>query len=246
MILRASQARHPKRTELRRVLLGPQNSDMLCVMGACDDEKTWAFVALGLCLCAACGGKAQQPSADAGVDARSGACASAPIPKEHRAVAQACPSERGSLGPIDTTTCTNLSGIQCKSDADCTAGKNGRCFLNSDPCQTICSYDHCLTDADCADGPCLCRSSSIDLAANDCLPGGNCRTDTDCGGCEYCSPSVVPSQPVFCGSTILTYACHTANDECLDPSDCPGPNNYCGYDADAGRWGCAFCVREHL
>ncbi|HWZ90125.1 MAG TPA: hypothetical protein VNW92_14780 [Polyangiaceae bacterium] len=218
-------------------------------MGAIFDEKTGFVVALALCLCPACGGKAQQSSADAGVgasadagaDARA-ACGSVPIPQEHRAVAQACPSERGSLGPIDTTTCKNLAGFQCKSDADCTAGKNGRCYLNSDPCLTICSYDQCLTDADCAEGPCVCRPSGSDLVSNVCLPGSNCRTDADCGGCEYCSPSVVlPSQP-YCGPTILTYACHTANDECIDPSDCPGTNDYCGYDAGAGRWGCEFCV----
>jgi hypothetical protein len=232
-----------------------------------------AAVAFGLLLCTSCGGQAHQSAAGAGAGnaadastpdaqagggggagggARGGACGSAPIPKEHRAVAQACPSERGSLAPIDTTACVDRSGINCTSNADCTAGKNGRCFSNGDPCQTKCSYDDCLADSDCAAGPCVCRSSGTDLASNACVPGSNCRTDGDCGGCEYCSPSVVPDSEhcliggvCTCGSGVvsLVYACHTASDECTNNGDCPGSNSaYCGYDAGAQHWACGVCT----
>ena len=233
-----------------------------------------AFTAatVALLLCAACGGSARETTASAGAGgvtsagagnaaggaanpqagaagtAAGGACGSVPIPKDHRAVAQACPSERGSLGPLDMTTCTDRSGVTCTKDADCTAGKSGRCYLNGDKCQTVCSYDDCLTDTDCADGVCFCRSSDTDLVANECLSGGNCRTDSDCGGCEYCSPSVVPNS-VDCGATCtcsgvarITYACHTASDECKNPSDCKGGDQYCGYDAGAQHWACSVCI----
>jgi len=215
-----------------------------------------ASVVFGLLLCVACGRAVEQSTAGAGTGsaagasasdagaarddaARGGTCGNVTTPKEHRAVAQACPAGRGSLGPVDTTACTNRSRITCHSDADCTAGENGRCFLNGDPCQTVCSYDQCLTDRDCAAGPCVCRSSSTDLAPNDCLPTSNCRTDADCD-CNSCSPSVV-SNSADCGPGNLSYACHTANDECIDQSDCLEGES-CGYDAGAGRWRCGFCV----
>jgi len=228
-----------------------------------------APVALVLLLCTSCGGQAHQSTAGAGAGnasdastpdaqaaagagAQGGACGSAPIPMEHRAVAQACPAARGSSGPLDTTACTNRSGITCTSDGDCTAGKNGRCFLNGDPCQTVCSYDECLTDSDCAAGPCVCRSSGTELVPNDCVPGSNCRTDADCGDCEYCSPSVVPDSVqcrvggvCTCGDGVvsLVYACHTASDECTNDGDCPGTDSaYCGYDAGVRRWTCGVCT----
>jgi len=171
--------------------------------------------------------------------AAGGACGNLPIPKEHRAVAPACPTARGSQGTLDTTACSNRSGISCTRDADCSAGKNGRCFLNGDPCQTVCSYDQCLTDADCAAGPCICRNNETELAPNACLPLSNCRTDADCG-CGYCSPSAVPNA-LNCGPGDLTYVCHAANDECTDASEC-GAGAYCAYDAGTVRWECAFCV----
>jgi len=218
-----------------------------------------------LLLCAACGGSARQTAigagagnspdgstpdaqAEAGATARGGACSAAPIPKDHRAVAQACPSERGSLGPLDMTTCTDRSGIACTKDADCTKGKNGRCYLNGDKCQTVCSYDDCLTDGDCGGGVCFCRGSGTDLVANECLSGGSCRTDADCGSCEYCSPSVIPNS-VDCGATCtcsgvasITYACHTPSDECKDSGDCAGSDRYCGYDTGARHWACEICT----
>jgi hypothetical protein len=226
-----------------------------------------SVVAIGLFLCTSCGGESRQRAAgthpadasqpdasppDAGNGAQGGACASAPLPLQHRAVAETCPTERGSSGPIDTTTCADRSGITCSSDADCTAGKNGRCVLNGDPCQTLCSYDACLVDADCAAGPCVCRSGAGDVAANICLPGSDCRTDADCGECKYCSLSVVPNSvdcmpmgACSCGDGVASerYACRTASDDCATASDCPENSDvYCAYDDGFRRWRCGACM----
>ena len=141
--------------------------------------ETWPLVVMGLCLCVGCGGEARQRPSDthpgdvpdaSESDTEAGTCASVPLPEQHRAAAQACPTERGSSGAIDTTACVDRSGITCASDADCTAGKTGRCVSGDGPCLTTCSYDACLMDADCAEGPCSCRSSASDVAVNACLP----------------------------------------------------------------------------
>ena len=158
--------------------------------------NTWYVVAIGICFCASCGRTSDVPhgstsDATAGSDAE--VCGSAmPIPQAHRAVSENCPAERGIIGPVDTTSCADTSRITCTSDADCASGRNGRCLQSAvDICQTYCSYDDCLTDTDCPEGPCLCRSSGTDTAPNYCATGSNCRTDADCGECGFCSPSVV-------------------------------------------------------
>ncbi|HEY1534124.1 MAG TPA: hypothetical protein VGF76_08895 [Polyangiaceae bacterium] len=217
-------------------------------------RAVFATVALPLLLCVACGGQARQSAADAGAGnpdagatASGGGCAGKPIPKEHRAVAEACPTERGTKEPIDMSICTDLSGAKCTKDADCTAGKNGRCILPHDePCDTKCSYDECQTDSDCAAGPCVCRTSGADATNNVCLPGSNCETDSNCGNCGYCSLSATPIGH-DCRVDYPTYNCHTATDECLDPTDCAdGGLDYCAYGASAAsgveHWACGSCL----
>jgi hypothetical protein len=183
------------------------------------------------------------------------------VPQSHRAVSESCPSERGSMGPIDTTNCESTSEISCKSDADCTAGRNGRCILE-DWCLSSCSYDQCLVDTDCPEmQPCYCRSSGEDTLANTCRAGSNCRTDTDCGECGFCSLSV-QRDVLHCSSvdgcteggcdgggtatrcTCLTvhslaYNCHTSNDECTNDTECP--LDYCAYMDPTMRWECGSC-----
>ncbi len=162
--------------------------------------------AIGVCLCASCGKTSAVPQASDDADA-SGlleasaisdgqACGSAvAIPQAHRAVAQNCPPERGSTVPLDTTSCLDTTGMFCKSDADCTAGRNGRCFASYlSQCQSYCSYDDCLTDTDCpGKEACACRSSGASTAPNVCATDSSCRTDSDCGECGFCSPSIPPS-----------------------------------------------------
>jgi hypothetical protein len=197
-------------------------------------------------------------------DAR--ACGSAlRVPQQHRARPETCPRERGSENPLNLASCADTSGIVCKSDADCTAGMNGRCFLNSDPCRTYCSYDECLADTDCPAGqPCMCRTSGTEKAPNSCVAGSSCATDADCGKCGFCSLSsqrtmlqcslVNPCSGCDAGDTVKctclgvtseAFACHTMNDECTNDSDCPAMGGYCAYADDKKHWACAMCL-PHL
>src|SRR5580692_1375818 len=130
------------------------------------------------------------------------------VPLNHRASGATCPAGRGP-GSTSATFCPADGGTPeggaivgqrlCSVDGDCTAGTNGRCFLQGGPvtdCGTVCSYDACGSDSDCpGDEPCECRTSASDAQANSCLTGGNCRLDSDCGPGGYCSPSQVDS---FC------------------------------------------------
>jgi len=223
---------------------------------------------MGLCLCAACG-KTNDESQVSKWDASGGAAAqtcgsAAPAPQHHRARLEPCPEARGSLEPLNTASCAVTSGIICKSDVDCTGGKNGRCLLNGDPCRTYCSYDDCLTDTDCPlEQPCACRSSSVETAANYCVRGSTCATDADCGSCGFCSLSTqysarqcasangctqgtcsasdASTQCTCVGVANLAYACHTPNDECTNDSDCPGEGGYCAYVVEQRHWVCSVC-----
>jgi hypothetical protein len=204
--------------------------------------------------------------------------AAARVPLNHRASGATCPAGRGP-GSTSATSCPADGGTSagvaivgqmlCSVDGDCTAGTNGRCFLQGGPvtdCGTVCSYDACGSDSDCpGDEPCQCRTSASDAQANSCLTGGNCRLDSDCGRGGYCSPSQVDSfclcpspalctpdsggacyagnQQVSCAcgdSCGHSYYCHTKKDTCLDDSDC-GSGQTCNYDTVYGIWDCATC-----
>jgi hypothetical protein len=167
---------------------------------------------------------------------------SARVPIIHRAVGSACPSQRGP--GLVCTGGTSTGTNQCVTDGDCSAGTNGRCFSPNGPgpgaCSpTICSYDQCQSDSDCAAlVPCECRSSQSD-GANLCVAGGNCATDSDCGPQGYCSPGALTD---YCATPI--YFCHSANDTCVDDSDCraivadSGILQTCNYDSQSGHFAC--------
>lgn len=159
------------------------------------------------------------------------------VPAVHVAAkSSACGSARGSNEPPD--------GAGCKSDDQCTAGKNGRC-LRTGLGFAECTYDECVADADCgAGGFCNCRGEGA-TTANRCVVGSDCRTDADCGG-PFCSPSLTPGG---CGGTSLAlqgFFCHSARDECIDNADCAGPDvpgeTTCDYDKAEKKWRCS--VRE--
>lgn len=155
------------------------------------------------------------------------------VPDVHRAAAGAtCPQGRGS-GMLDPA-CNYDGGPRpaCRTDADCTAGKNGRCVPTPGiACAPECTYDTCFSDADCAKTPCVCRGSASDSAANVCAPG-NCAVDADCGAGGYCSPSGLPDR---CG---LGYYCHTSSDACANNSDCPSTREGCNFTFSLG-WSCS-------
>jgi hypothetical protein len=153
-------------------------------------------------------------------------------PKIHRPTAVDCPTDRavGTAGSPRT-------GDKCESDAECTAGKNGRC--ESSLQGNVCSYDECFTDADCGSaGVCGCRQDQL-YGANVCYKG-NCRTDADCPT-SWCSPSAV-NVSTSCTTGIpvgvVGFFCHTAADECTDDSDCPSATGTCTFDVDKLHWAC--------
>ncbi len=143
----------------------------------------------------------------------------------------ACPTDRppGSAGP---------DAGKCSKDADCTEGKNGRCYGGLLP--NACSYDECVTDTDCGTAVCDCRNTGKIGQPNVCFKG-NCRTDTDCKG-QFCSPSAT-TVTYNCTGPVLGsfgYFCHTAQDECVDNEDCASVsfNAQCVFDPDVVHWKC--------
>lgn len=124
----------------------------------------------------------------------------------------------------------------CTADADCTDGTNGRCTItgNGGP---HCTYDQCSTSNDCAAGK-SCGCGDINqYSYNVCVPS-NCRTDSDCGAGGYCSPTLDFTCGTYGGEYAGVY-CHTAQDQCVNDSDCAGPNGRCSYNPETSRWECA-------
>lgn len=155
------------------------------------------------------------------------------IPSEHRAVASACaPSTRSPAIP-------DAGLLSCTTDADC-AQDGGAATYFGTCLHGQCSFDHCLTDADCgATEVCVCANDyyggNTAYHANVCVPA-NCRVDSDCGSGGYCSPS-----RGGCGG-YLGYYCHTAKDRCVNATtDCAACNTgapACTYEPTAGMFVC--------
>jgi Cys-rich repeat protein len=95
----------------------------------------------------------------------------------------------------------------------------------------------CSDDAACPSGEtCACHGSAYSSGGNTCVPG-NCRVDSDCGAGGYCSPT---EDVMSCGG-VGGYYCHTAQDRCVNDSDCAdgGFPDVCAYSTSAGYWECA-------
>jgi hypothetical protein len=181
-------------------------------------------------------GDGQSSGGDSG-----GSCSNLNVPQYHRPTAVSCPTARapGDVIPPDASPPPG-----CHDDSDCTMGKNGRCLAISSlgPCvfdagctcgfdgctSTGCSYDVCYSDSECSNVPCACRPLASSNAPNVCAVGSNCRIDSDCGPCGYCSPS---------GEG---YFCHTVQDTCTNNSDCPssGCPEGCEFDPNVKHWSC--------
>jgi hypothetical protein len=118
----------------------------------------------------------------------------------------------------------------CMTDADCTAGDNGRCSFGRGG--AFCDYDLCFGDEDCnADEVCLCDGSNS--GGNTCV-SAECHVDADCDGGFACSPTFGT-----CGhySGFVAYRCHRATDACTTDADCAA--GYCAFDETAGHWQCS-------
>lgn len=186
-----------------------------------------------LVFAAACGDDgATTGSAATTTGSGSGGSASLPEPAEHRPSAEMCTG----TPPAGNALSGNTG--ECSSDADCTAGDNGRCIwpFGGD---NLCTYDQCFEDADCgAVSVCACRlGTAFDM--NQCFQG-SCVLDTDCGPGGYCSPSGLVSPNCMTGISpgSIGFFCHTAEDECTDDSDCGEQGQACLFQVEAMRWQC--------
>jgi hypothetical protein len=126
--------------------------------------------------------------------------------------------------------------MQCTADSDCATSTNGRCnnTIHLPGCE--CTYDQCFADSDCTTaGPCGCRATGVTTGPwNRCL-AGNCRTDSECGPGNYCSPTVGFDCGPYTG--VVGYYCHHPKDACINDSDCTQGD--CRYDPASGGWACA-------
>jgi hypothetical protein len=133
----------------------------------------------------------------------------------------------------------SISFANC-TDAQCTAGANGRCNEVGVAVATCaCTYDACASDADCSQGQtCACHGSPYTVGTGNMCVAGNCRVDADCGANGYCSPS--PAANGCGGIPVGGYYCHTQGDECVDDSDCHGSAGIqgCAYSTTSNRWTC--------
>jgi hypothetical protein len=189
------------------------------------------------------------PKSDSGKASSDAGCTATRTPAKHRPTAAACPTTRGpgstDLGGTPCVFSDAGPPLKCTQDSDCTAGINGRCYVEEYAgikCEPFCSYDTCFSDSDCAASDagnvaCLCRTTVFGSAdtPNLCAIGSECRLDSDCGPCGFCSPSDLAG--TFCG-TPPTWFCHTPSDQCTDDSDCPNGVT-CTHDAMTKRWTCA-------
>lgn len=196
-----------------------------------------------------CGGSttsdASNPGSDGGVVGDGGGHPPiGEVPLKHFPAGATCRSTRpaGQNNDDGGKTCDADAGAfcQCGSDSECTDGTNGRCIItgNGGP---HCTYDACSTSADCTGANTSCACGDVDPSSyNVCVPS-NCKVDTDCGSNGYCSPSLGS-----CGTYGGEYGgvyCHTANDECVNDSDCSdGGRGFCAFDTEAAKWSCQYTV----
>lgn len=151
-----------------------------------------------------------------------------PSPGPSRPVAWECSPCR-QPGPDGVT------GGECTSDTDCSAGDNGRCQWAR--IGGMCSYDECFSDAGCAPTE-LCACDGGFGGGNACIEAG-CHTDADCGSFD-CSPTLGDCGHYF---PPVGYFCHGPGDECYSDADCAEPG-YCARNPLTGGWACstAECV----
>ena len=158
-------------------------------------------------------------------------------PDQSRAVAQACSEKTPGPGTCGIPSSTSSSDqLSCISDANCTAGVNGRCMGTVHP-GCYCQYDTCESDASCGSNQvCICRDTPEWGGANTCITG-NCRINADCPS-GYCSLD----ESYGTGG----YFCHTDRDTCHNDSDCSSVQDCfgdkrCRYSSEVGYWQC-LCV----
>lgn len=130
----------------------------------------------------------------------------------HRAGAITCDTA------IEQAACRGDEGHRsCTTDAECTAGPNGKCVTGNGQIGPYCDCVYaCATDADCkAEEACVCKEQSR-LGHATCAPA-TCRVDADCesGRCG------VSAYHNGCGIEVAQ-ACRSSADQCASDADCTG------------------------
>jgi hypothetical protein len=189
----------------------------------------------------------EKPAPDAMVEGPKAAKKKGVVPERHREAAVACSTDKvkGDAEPRAADAGAKPSWgrtPECAKDADCTAGKNGRCSIAGGgrmPPYAQCIYDGCYADADCGKkSACICGSGAA--SGHYCM-SGNCATDADCGA-SYCSPSLGSCGGY--GGYVGNY-CHGADDECTNDADCKSKDGgYCAWSEEVNHWRCSYnhCV----
>jgi hypothetical protein len=134
----------------------------------------------------------------------------------HRATAKACNPDTGVVACMGTETM-----LSCKSDADCTAKKHGRCASHMEPSfggnVTACDcFYPCTDDSECDSGSvCVCAGVvPADLPFSYCA-SGNCKTGNECSTGE-CG---ISSYADGCNIQV-TLACRDPGDMCRTDAQC--------------------------
>lgn len=149
-----------------------------------------------------------------------------PSPGARRGVCRASSVPSGKSCPERAVPPSNASSARgCRSDADCTKGRQGRCVrfgvslapaarsnllaeAPPPPPETVCAYDECLADADC--GPsrrCECGGEGQRYR---CVAVDQCQRDADCGSGALC----------MCGEGAGPNVCRESS--CRSDADCAG------------------------
>ena len=204
--------------------------------------------AIGLVHCGGSTNLGTPAGSDGGVLGDGGHPILGEVPLKHLPVGATCRATRpsGSSNDDGGKLCDADAGsfCACGSDSECTDGNNGRCIVNGNA-GYHCTYDECASSADCTTASTSCACGDINAGSyNVCVPS-NCKVDTDCGANGYCSPSY-GSCGTFGGEYGGVY-CHTANDECVNDSDCTGNGEtsgpgYCAFDTTKAAWACSYSV----
>lgn len=156
---------------------------------------------------------------------------------------------------------TGSSPEGCKSDAECTQGRDGRCVRAwgegaevdapatdarranlfagppPPPPRSKCVYDECTKDKDCPNGSrCACGSGK-GKDRNQCIRTDACLVDGDCGEGKLC----------HCGQNAAPNACQPGN--CRSDADCGNGftcETYCHSAKDACRESSDCKAPEHM
>jgi len=146
---------------------------------------------------------------------------------------------------IDEPACKGTEGHQqCKTDADCSAQRHGKCVSGIGQVGDYCACRYsCANDADCSTGEaCVCKGLGRASAAQSSCAPASCLSDSDCES-KQCGLSVHNNG---C-STRLSLVCRTKSDSCKTDKDCAVRGGQCAAvrrSEDEATWQCAIrsCV----